>query len=291
LAGLTGVTPRVSGVDFSQVRPKRKRPEKSLEWVRPAMPDLSRPSPDELQMLADSRGLQVQGLELAVAAGRLFVCDWPQFKRRGEWVRLEDSEADYCAPVSRSWVVTDEAGWVAQYRRLDGAAYDTFQDGEPRKGRKSWSTKGVGWPLGAADMGGSGKVLLLEGGADMLAAYHFFWGLGISDVAVCCILGASNSIGDPALKFFESKRVKVVMDADLARLNERTGVAKSPGMEAAAKWQAQLTKAGAAVAVFSLEGLETARGVPVKDLNDLALASRETIASDEVWGLFFDWDF
>jgi hypothetical protein len=56
-------------------------------------------------------------------------------------------------------------------------------------------------------------------------------------------------------------------------------------------WQEQLRAAGAAVAVYYLYGLKTASGERVGDLNDLALASRETLAREDVQGAFFDWEF
>jgi hypothetical protein len=64
-----------------------------------------------------------------------------------------------------------------------------------------------------------------------------------------------------------------------------------PGMEAAARWTQQLVEAGAAVEVFSLYGLVTAAGAPVKDLNDLALCTEEVIGSEEIMEGFCEWDF
>lgn len=285
LGGLTGVSPRVAGVAFSAA-PKARRSqchESADEWTRPKLPTLEMPTDDDLAMLAASRSLQVPGLRRAAEAGRLRCCDWPQFYRRSQWTPGD--------VMHRSWCVTDDARWVAEYRRLDGGKYTiSRKDEEPREA-KSWSTKNKAWPLGAAEVPRNGRVLMVEGGADMLAAYHFLWGLNVPGVAVVAMLGASNRIAAQALEHFAGCRVKIVMDADEGRMNERTGHRDVPGMMAAARWQDQLTTAGATVGVYSLYGLETAHGKPVKDLNDLAMGSRMTIASDEVWGLFFDWDF
>lgn len=290
LAGLTGVMGRTEGVDWGERKAsferKRRRKAKALEWERPPVPRLEVPTAAELEQLAAVRGLQVGGLEAAVADRRLWCCDWPQVFRRGEWNRVAESD-EGC----RSWAITDSERWCVQYRRLDGAMYRPVYNGEEARPRKTWSSKNVSWPVGCAEIGEVNKVLLIEGGADLLAAYHFFWGLGIRDVAICCIFGASNSISERARDYFRGKRVKIVMDADEPRKCERTGKVTCAGLDAAARWQGELTKAGAAVAAFSLEGLEQANGEKVKDLNDLALASPETVTSDEVWPLFFDWDF
>jgi hypothetical protein len=287
LGGLTGVSPRVAGVAFSPTpRPRPSRghgPDGSEEWTRALIPPLDLPTRAELEMLATSRGLQVPGLERAAEAGRLRCCDWPQFYRRSQWEKADVTH--------RSWCVTDKDGWVAEYRRLDGQKYTQTKAGEEPRQIKSWSTKNKAWPLGAGEVAKGSRVILVEGGADMLAGYHFLWGMGVHGVTVVAMLGASNRIASQALGHFAGARVKIVMDADEARTNERTGKAKAPGMEAAARWQDQLTTAGAIVGVYSLYGLETAKGKAVKDLNDLAMASAATIASDEVWGLFFDWDF
>lgn len=290
LAGLTGVAPRVEGVDWAEEKRKlerrQTRKDAATEWVRPMLPQLDAPTAAELERLAEVRGLQVEGLRRAVMAKRLFCCDWPQSYRQGKWMRVEEV-GESC----RSWVVTDQARWCAQYRRLDGNPYHPIWQGEPSNPRKTWSTKNVAWPLGAAEIRKGGKVLLLEGGADMLAAYHFTWGFGISDVAICCILGAGNIIADRALDYFRGCRVKIVMDADEPKTHPKTGRVTCAGLDAALRWQNQLVAAGAAVVAFSLEGLVRADGAKVKDLNDLALCSAEVLTSDEVEPLFFDWDF
>ena len=133
---------------------------------------------------------------------------------------------------------------------------------------------------------------MVEGGADMLAAYHFLWGLNLLDrVGVVCVLGASNRIADRALKCFKGLRVRICMDADEGRVNERTGKRIRPGSLAASRWQDQLTEAGAAVEVFSLEGIRKTSGEKVKDLNDLVHCSARMMEEERVWDLFLSWDF
>ena len=62
-------------------------------------------------------------------------------------------------------------------------------------------------------------------------------------------------------------------------------------MQAAKKWEAQLTDAGAAVKTFSLYGFRTGTGKRVSDLNDLLLSEPETLDSEAVRSAFFDWGF
>lgn len=290
LGGLTGVSPRVEGVDWAEEKKKeerrKRRKQQATEWIKPPIPQLDKPTAEELEQLAAVRGLQTGGLELAVAAGRLWCCEWPQTFRRGQWHPVEEVDGS-----CRAWAITDQERWVIQYRRFDGKPFHPIWHGEPSNPRKTWSSKNPSWPVGAAELGQCGRVLFMEGGADMLAAYHFLWGHGLHDVAVCCIFGAANPIADRARDFFRGRRVKIVMDADKPKKHPKTGRVTCAGRDAALRWQNQLTEAGAAVTAYDLEGLVQANGEPVKDLNDLALATADTLTSDEVWPLFFDWDF
>jgi hypothetical protein len=211
-------------------------------------------------------------------------------------------------------VITDEERRVAEFRRIDGDRYPV-KGGE---GIKSWSTAGKNWPIGSAELGNRRCVLWVEGGPDVLAAYHFLWGWGLLDrVAVVGMLGASARIAEEALPYFDGCRVRIIMDADELRDSEAAGKRKIPGLEAATRWQQQLTAAGAVVETYDLgplyepdslrgyyagtvpagevevlrPGLIQADGRPVKDLNDLARCEAEVVDSDEVRQAFFDWDF
>jgi len=125
----------------------------------------------------------------------------------------------------------------------------------------------------------------MEGGADLLASYHFLWGLGmLEEVAVCCVLGASNLLAPAAMGYFRDREVRILMDADEVRSDGR-----APGLEAAARWQAQLVEAGAVVTVGSLYGLTQVDGSRVGDVNDLAKCDAATVA--EALPLFTEWGF
>lgn len=229
---------------------------------RAALADKGKPTLPKMRLLRDAEkeqlsrarhGISRAGIDAAEADGRLGFCEWP-LDRQGR----ADSRS------LASWVVTDRERWCAQWRSLNGKEY------EGRDGHrfKSWSSKNVSWVIGCAEMGGRPAVIV-EGGADMLAAYHFLAEMGALDlVAVCCIFGGGVRICPESLAFFAGRQVRIVADNDAPKTKEIKGrppVQECAGMEAAARWSAQLTEAGALVQVVSLEPL----GDAVKDLNDL----------------------
>lgn len=244
---------------------------------KPALPRLRALDETEVSALATLRKLSVEGVAAAAAQKRVGGCAWPQFiGHHGAWVTPSDS-----APC---WVVTDVTRSVAQFRRLDGAGF-VRRDG---KTIKAWTKGSPTWPLGAAEIGDRVAVLLVEGGADMLAAYHFLAMFRrLHAVAVVSMLGASMRIAADALPHFNRKRVRIVMDEDEPK--DERGI--RPGCEAAARWTAQLASAGAAVETFSLAGLTTKDGAKVKDLNDLAEVDEAAWLDPELRAAFFDFDF
>jgi hypothetical protein len=244
---------------------------------KPTLPRLRALTEPETVALAALRGLDAGGIAAAAAAKRVGGCMWPQWLGRdGTW-----RVADGATPC---WVVTDGERAVAQFRRLDGLPF-VRADG---KEIKAWTKGSPTWPVGAAEMGDRAAVLLVEGGADMLAAFHFLARFGRLDrVAVVAMLGASMRIAEDALGFFARKRVRIIMDEDEPK-GER---GLRPGLEAAARWTGQLAGAGAAVETFSLAGLLRKDGGAVKDLNDLADADEAAWSDPELRAAFWDFDF
>lgn len=278
LASLSAVAPEVFAAkrkQASQVTRLTGAPRGALE--KPTLPKLRPLLKGEMERLAALRGLSLEGIAAAARDKRVGGADWPQFiDRDGCWRLTPD--------MSPSWVVTDSARWVAQFRRLDGEQYKR-KDG---KAIKAWSKGSPTWPLGAGEIGNRPGVLIVEGGADMLAAYHFLALFHqLPRVAVCAMLGASMRIAEVALPHFKRKRVRIVMDEDEPR--DERGV--RPGREAAARWTEQLSGAGAAVETFSLAGLFTKTGAKVKDLNDLAMVDEGAWTDPELREAFFDFDF
>jgi hypothetical protein len=333
LASLCGMSPRLEGVRFQhEKRGKGKgvrEKEEKKERVKPMLPPMRGLREAELVQLAELRGLSVEAVRVAaVVLKRVGFAWWPMQQecgahgwlcscksgRRGEGEtrrgKGEDGEARRggdaereCVPLDAwrrtrwsvpCWVVTDGARAVAQFRRLDGGK---FFD---REGMKCWTLGSPTWPLGAGEMGSRRWVLMVEGGADMLAAYHFLWGFSmLESVAVCCMLGAGQRIGEDALPFFRERVVRILADADETKVKElRPGPDgqerfkySTPGLDAAKRWEEQLRGVGALVESCSLYGLVQCDGSPVKDVNDLAKCSAKTVMEEGIGELFCKWDF
>lgn len=185
----------------------------------------------DVQALATVRGVRPDAVALAVRAGLV---------RFGAW------------RGARAWFVLDGTGRVAQARRMDGHPFASKV--------KAWTLRGSRprWPVGAMRARAARTVALVEGGPDLLAAFHFILEAGRADVAPVAMLGAGMRIDDDALPIFSGKRVRIFTHADDA------------GAKAAARWAAQLEAAGAEVDAFAFAGMTAADGTPVKDLNDAA---------------------
>jgi len=122
----------------------------------------------------------------------------------------------------------------------------------------------------------------------MLAGYHFVRLFKReAHIAIVGMLGASCAICDEALPHFVGKRVRLILHVD--DVDAKMG--KVASFEAAARWTDQLTKVGAAVESFRLDGLKKKDGGPVEDLNDLALADEGVWIDPELRSAFFDFDF
>jgi len=278
LASLASVAPEVWDRKRQQAaQVPRVTESRSKQLEKPPLPKMRRLEEKEIVSLAKLRGLSVEGVATAAAAKRVGACLWPQFlDHNGAWRAFDDA--------ANCWVVTDQSRNVAQFRRFDGEKFKR----KDMKEIKAWTKGSPTWPLGASEIGDHGCVLLVEGGADMLAGYHFLTLFKqLNKVAVCAMLGASCSICAEALPFFERKRVRIIMDVDEA--NKKTGLI--PSFEAAARWTRQLTEIGAAVESFSLAGLIRKDGQPVKDLNDLAMVNEDAWLDEELRQAFFDFDF
>jgi hypothetical protein len=320
LAGLAGV--HVGELRFEKPKagavrtPERRLDDDVVSREKPSLPSLFQARREDCEMIAKSRGLDVEAVWIAARVHkRVAVIDrWPLYESKydGQW-RARGAD------VHRSWVAIDETRNVAEFRRLDNGMY-ARADGSALK---VWSTKGKSWPLGAAQIGDRKRVLLVEGGPDMVAAYHFLkmWHTMrrplLQDVAVVCMLGASNRIREDALAFFKGCRVRIMVDADTPKDDETKGKRKLVGLEAAKRWSDQLTEVGAAVECFYVgdifdaddvtawhegtlkaseirvlvPGYVRADGAKVKDLNDLARCSDGVTTSDDVREAMTAWDF
>jgi hypothetical protein len=156
--------------------------------------------------------------------------------------------------------VTDQGGKVLEIRRLDGQPF-------PAAGglaeRKSHAIKGTqkSWPVGILEAKDSPCIALVEGLPDLLTAHSLIWQEQTSVEISCApvgMLAASVAIGPEALPQFTGKQVVIYPHAD------------EPGLEAAVRWQKQLSGVAAEVLVFDMPKINDATHGEVKDLNDLA---------------------
>ena len=201
------------------------------------MPRLRLARAGELEALAALRGFKLETLEAAQAAGLLRFTDWAG--------RV-------------AWCVGDPAGRIAEGRRLDGKPWEAFKMLPERKVH-AWGG-GKDWPVNLEGAARCGKLALVEGGPDVLAALEIIRREGVAEsVGVVGILGAGNTRLDAAaLPFFRGKTVRLFPHADAA------------GRKAAQEWARLLMQAGAArVDAFDLSGLVRADGEPGKDLCDV----------------------
>jgi hypothetical protein len=213
---------------------------------RKKWPHFDVPSQAETKAIASLRGISAEGVSIAAQRGLLFTASFDE---------------------GRGWVITDSHRKNAQARRIDGRIWTHI-------GEKAWTLRGsIGaLPIGLREALGFPNIALVEGGPDMLAAFHLAWcatstpetlalGKGIDvlgKLGVVTMLGTSP-IPEGELRHFKGKRVRIFADAD------------EPGLQAEGRWWSQLEAAGARVEGYSFEGFVQSDGRPVKDLNDFAL--------------------
>jgi hypothetical protein len=221
--------------------------------TKPRLPHLVAPTREELKHVAELRNVSLDAVTLASRRGFLFVASLNGLA---------------------CWAITDPARWLCQLRRMDGELF-------PRRdapGFKAWTVAGSygSWPVGCEQSKSFPSIALVEGGGDFLAACHFIAleGRG-SDVAPVAMLGASNRIASEALPLFRSKAVRI-----FAHVDKPNPKGARPGLEAAARWQEQLSDAGAFVTCFDFSGLRKADETPVSDLNDLTSIHPDDFESD-----------
>lgn len=206
----------------------------------PRIPVLDVGTWSDFEELANARGICPEAVAMASKAGLV---------RFGTWRGV------------RAWFVLDATHRVAQARRVDGQPI--------AQGVKAWTLKGsqARWPVGIHEAGSKAAIALVEGGPDLLAAFHFILSQGRPDVAPVAIMGAEVRLHPEALPCFSGKRVRIYAHADPA------------GDRAAVRWAAQLAETGADVDAFSFHGIHCGTGEPTNDLNDAARLDAEAKAA------------
>jgi hypothetical protein len=141
---------RVGGIEQPPSRKLMRSPRKQKpEQLTPLnLDDLKRGTKDDICRLARLRSLSREGLTVAQNEGVL------RF-------------ATLCG--QRAWIITDSVHVVAQARRLDGGRWEHLDDAP-----KAWTLRGgrASWPVNVLKVPDRPKAVLLEGGADLLLAYH-----------------------------------------------------------------------------------------------------------------------
>ena len=222
---------QMAGIDappLSSSKPSRKG--------KPNIPKALKPQAADIAALSELRNVSLEAVRAALDAGLLFFCN----------------QSGHAA-----WGVTDSTRQNVQLRRLDGKTWPI--EWRTIGGKKAWTLKHskAAWPLGTNEAQERPNVALVEGGADMLAAFHFVHLEDkVGSVSPVCILGASNDIPTNALSHFEGKHIRIFGHNDDA------------GQAAVKRWGRQLIGAGATADAFSFSGINQANGEPVLDLND-----------------------
>jgi hypothetical protein len=229
--------------------PYRPTGSEVLPGLRPQLSKLALVAESRAQMvaLARLRGLSIKAVALASERGLL---RFGRYRGQSAWFILDDSQR------------------VAQARRLDGCPWTIHSLARAVESpvnlvtdhAKALNLPGSDprWPVGILAAVDFPSVALCEGGADLLAAFHFLIEQGrAADCAPVAVLGWGPPIHADALPLFAGKRVRIFPHLDKA------------GSQAAARWTAQLTQAGAAVDSFRFQEFQRERG-QVTDLNDLA---------------------
>lgn len=218
---------------IAPAKPKPQEPRKPL-----VLPQMDKGSISELAQLQELRGFCFfAGLQILLDRGQL------------AFANLKDG-----AENPRCWIITDSSRRNAQARRLDGKPWQNLP-GKPKA--KTLPGSQAAWPIGAARIGNSNTVLFTEGAPDLLAAATFAAFEMKGSFEAVAMTGAGLSIHPEALPLFKNKTVSLFVHNDAA------------GIEAARRWQDQLTDAGATVTALcsDIEG---------RDLND-ALNAGENI--------------
>lgn len=240
---------REAAVFTGQAMPEPVRKTDNAALKRASWPAFEVGSRGDLLTVANSRGIAIEGIELASKRGHLRFAPWRN---------------------SPCWIITDSRRMNAQARRMDGKPF--VVEGHSRKAITLPGSR-AGIPIGLNEAREFSAIAIVEGGPDLLAAHGCIWAEDRKDVAAIAVLGASNRPSVDIWSVLEGKRVRVYCHRD------------SEGMKAGQEWGRAILLAGAVkVEGFRFDGLRQVDGSPVEDLNDLlALHPDDFEARRDVW--------
>jgi len=190
---------------------------------------------EQLERLAELRGISVAGLRYAQERGVLIFGEWCGFQVYG---------------------VQDQTGRLIEIRRLDGQNFPAYGN---LGLRKSHALKGSqkNWPLGTLEADGCDYLALAEGLPDFLALHQYVVDEGAEGrVGPVAMLSSACLISPEAVHHFRGKHVRIYPHVDDA------------GIKGAGRWQQQLKQAGARKVDFFNLSVFSNQGSSVKDLCD-----------------------
>lgn len=161
------------------------------------------------------------------------------------------------------WIVTDESRRSAEARRMDGKPFPPIGSLAVRKAH-TLAGSDKSWPVGLCPRHRRPelfrRIALVEGGPDLLAAYHFLIDRDVSDTLPVAMLGRNcKRIHSGALALMKGRDVRAFPHAD----------DDGGGICAVKQWLKQMHRAGALnTDAFNVAGLHCDDGTPAKDLND-----------------------
>jgi len=223
LIELAGVPPQIP----RSLRETRQA-DNARESLHLELPALIPYSKELAQRVADSRGLNIVAIEFAAL-----------------WLK-----AVVFGPICdhECWILTDASKRSAEARRIDGKPFPAIGT---LTERKSHSIRGSSksWPVGLLPGGFEElwlrehchKILLVEGGPDYLAACQLIAESGEENVLPVAMLGASATICQDALTYFEGRNVTAVGHPD------------EVGRAAAMRWAQQIKAGGGIVRPVQLK--------------------------------------
>lgn len=222
------------------------------EAKRAAWPKFGTPNLPDLRHIGELRNIGTTGLVLAVERQLLYVADY-----KG----------------SPCWIITDSSRRLAQARRMDGQPF-TLPDGTSTKALTLPGSI-ASLPLGLPQAGPFANLMLVEGGPDLLAAFHFIACESRQhDCTAICMLGASQRIAESALPVFADKWVRIFRHTDQS------------GCIAAAHWTRALLPVVRKIDGFDFSSFHQIGGTPVKDLNDLCFIDADEFEENRsLWSI------
>ena len=225
----------LAGVDDHSRKTTPKRPRKRAWQLDDAQKTKDRkhwpmlePSPETLaedvagwiEHVAKQRRLQFEGVAMAFDRQLL------------KFAHVQDWTANTPDNGHPAWIITDGEGYAAQARRMDGLPWDSCGGSKTKNLRGSFAS----WPVGLSEAIKRSKIVLVEGGPDLLAAHDLISQLGRAhDTGAVAMLGAANKIPSELLSKFSGKQVRIFCHAD------------DSGNKAGERWKEQLAAAGATV--------------------------------------------